>query len=53
MSKLGHLDRVEAFEFANYLCLTGSGSKFAGSGAKNKATVEIACNEPVKFQSHR
>lgn len=26
MSKLGHLDRVEAFEFANYLCLTGSGS---------------------------
>ena len=26
MSKLGHLDRIDAFEFAQYLCLSGSGS---------------------------
>ena len=26
MSKLGHLDRVDAFEFAQYLCLQGSGT---------------------------
>ncbi len=26
MSKLGHLDRVDAFEFANYLCLSGQGT---------------------------
>ena len=26
MSKLGHLDRIDAFEFAHYLCLTGVGS---------------------------
>lgn len=25
MSKLGHLDRIDAFEFAHYLCLTGVG----------------------------
>lgn len=26
MSKLGHLDRIDAFEFAQYLCLTGGGT---------------------------
>jgi len=26
MSKLGHLDRIEAFEFAHYLCLLGHGT---------------------------
>lgn len=26
MNKLGHLDRVDAFEFAQYLCLSGSGA---------------------------
>lgn len=26
MSKLGHLDRIDAFEFAHYLCLSGSGT---------------------------
>lgn len=26
MSKLGHLDRIDAFEFAQYLCLQGSGT---------------------------
>jgi len=26
MSKLGHLDRIDAFEFAHYLCLSGHGT---------------------------
>ena len=26
MSKLGHLDRIDAFEFAQHLCLSGSGT---------------------------
>lgn len=26
MSKLGHLDRIDAFEFAQYLCLAGGGT---------------------------
>ncbi|MDP2332169.1 MAG: hypothetical protein Q8M19_15895 [Reyranella sp.] len=26
MSKLGHLDRIDAFEFAHYLCLSGQGT---------------------------
>jgi hypothetical protein len=26
MTRLGHLDRIDAFEFANYLCLSGGGT---------------------------
>lgn len=54
MSKLGHLDRVDAFEFAQYLCLSGTGTNpslgwtnwFAAIGAMPN-TYEFLQEPPV------